>query len=143
MVVLSLTHDAKLLAHFTLLFYFVFLRVLSVCSLIYFFSLEDSVHQWGMVSFKGQKTNCSKFTPSGQLFTEIVWRWEHLAGHPSPRLFLSMCFTDMTIMPLCLQTHHFIPEPWLLKPQHQVLPLCSKGGSSGRAENRIPGSTSQ
>lgn len=49
----------------------------------------------------------------------------------------------MTIIPLRLQTHHFIPEPWLLKPQHQVLTLCSKGGTSGRVENRVPGSTSQ
>lgn len=96
------------------------------------------MHQLGIVSFEEQKTNCAKFTPSGQLFIEEVWRWEHRAGYPSPRLFLSICFTDMTIIPLCLQTHHFIPEPWLLKPQQQVLPLCSKGGTSGRVENRAP-----
>lgn len=70
LVVLSLTHDAKLLAHFTLLFYWVFLRILSVCSLIYFFSLEDSASV-GYGVFQGTENQLFKVYT---IRTVIYWR---------------------------------------------------------------------
>lgn len=91
-----------------------------------------------MVSFKEQKTNYAKFKLPGQLFIEEVRRWELRVGHPSPRLFPSLCFTDMTIIALCLQSIH--PRKLAAKAPASSPSTVLKGRYlwKGR-EQRIPG----